>query len=81
MKAKDEPLCLSVEFLAARQSGFAVWLRPSAFRRLAIFKIISKWPKHSWIGRPLHTFGLLLVIAQVFEEVELAQWACGVFLW
>jgi hypothetical protein len=80
MKAEDEPLCLSVEFLAACQSGLAVRLRPSAFRRLSVFRIISKRPKHNYIGWPVQTFSLLLVIAQVFEKVELAQWACRVFL-
>jgi hypothetical protein len=35
----DEPLCLSVQFLASSQSRFAVRLGASSFGRLAIFAL------------------------------------------
>lgn len=43
-RVTNVPLRLSVEFLATCQSGLAVWLGPSAFRRLAILGGISKLP-------------------------------------
>jgi hypothetical protein len=39
---RDKPLRLSVKLLSPCQGGFAVWLWPSAFRRLAIYEMIRK---------------------------------------
>ena len=71
----NKPLCLSVQFLPSGQSGFAVWLWSSTLGWLAICVAISGDVITHRANGSGHTFRLLLVAAEIFEEVELAQWA------
>ena len=79
-KPMNEPLSLSVKFLAPCQGGLAVWLGPSAFRRLAIFKTISIFLTrgHSAQDTPLVGFLSLLKFLRKLSWLNgLAESFCG----
>lgn len=76
----DEPLRLSVEFLSPCQGRFAVWLRSSTFRRLAICTMVSKIhaSQHNARYRPLVCFLSLLRFLRKLSWLNgLAESFCG----
>jgi hypothetical protein len=55
-------LRLSVEFLTSCQGGFAVWLWPSAFRRLAICTVVRKCLAYFYRAHHIPLVGFLSLL-------------------
>jgi hypothetical protein len=58
----NKPLRLSVKLLSPRQGGFAVWLWPSTFRRLAIYPMVRSHLAYLYRARHIPLVGFLSLL-------------------